>query len=60
MSAGIKGFSPQNIWRMKQFYETYAENEKLSTMSREISWSKRSWRPLREPFLRKHLGVTIY
>ena len=25
---GIKGFSPQNIWRMKQFYETYAGNEK--------------------------------
>ena len=37
--AGIKGFSPQNIWRMKQFYETYAGNEKLSTLSREISWS---------------------
>jgi predicted nuclease of restriction endonuclease-like (RecB) superfamily len=36
---GIKGFSPQNIWRMKQFYETYAENPKLSTLSREISWS---------------------
>jgi len=28
-----------NIWRMKQFYETYAQNEKLSTLSREISWS---------------------
>ena len=37
--AGIKGFSPQNIWRMKQFYETYEGNEKLSTLSREISWS---------------------
>ena len=36
---GIKGFSPQNIWRMKQFYETYEGNEKLSTLSREISWS---------------------
>ena len=36
---GIQGFSPQNIWRMKQFYETYAKNEKLSTLSREISWS---------------------
>ena len=36
---GIKGFSPQNIWRMKQFYETYARNEKLSTLLREISWS---------------------
>jgi predicted nuclease of restriction endonuclease-like (RecB) superfamily len=37
--AGIKGFSPQNIWRMKQFYETYKENTKLSTLSREINWS---------------------
>ena len=27
---GIKGFSPQNIWRMKQFYETYKGNEKLA------------------------------
>jgi len=36
---GIKGFSPQNIWRMKQFYETYAENEKLSPLVREISWT---------------------
>ena len=36
-SAG--GFSPQNIWRMKQFYETYCHNEKLSPLVREISWS---------------------
>jgi len=36
---GIKGFSPQNVWRMKQFYETYANNEKLSPLVREISWT---------------------
>ncbi|HCC36484.1 MAG TPA: DUF1016 domain-containing protein [Treponema sp.] len=36
---GIKGFSPQNIWRMKQFFETYHGNEKLSTLSRKISWT---------------------
>ena len=36
---GIKGFSPQNIWRMKQFYETYNGNEKLSALLREISWT---------------------
>jgi len=35
--AGIKGFSPQNIWRMKQFYETYAENPFLSAVPREIT-----------------------
>ena len=34
-----KGFSPQNIWRMKQFYESYQDNEKLSPLVREISWS---------------------
>ena len=34
-----KGFSPQNVWRMKQFYETYQGNEKLSPLVREISWT---------------------
>ncbi len=33
------GFSAQNIWRMKQFYETYQGNEKLSPLVREIAWS---------------------
>ncbi|MBI5870812.1 MAG: DUF1016 domain-containing protein [Actinobacteria bacterium] len=36
---GIRGFSSQNLWKMKQFYESYAGNEKLSTLSREIGWS---------------------
>ncbi len=35
----IKGFSAQNIWRMKQFYETYKDNEKLSAVLRELSWT---------------------
>ncbi len=35
----IKGFSDKNIWRMKQFYETYKDSPKLSTVLREISWS---------------------
>ena len=34
-----KGFSSQNLWRMKQFYETYHENEKLSLLVREIGWT---------------------
>jgi predicted nuclease of restriction endonuclease-like (RecB) superfamily len=37
---GISGFSAQNLWRMKQFYEAYAFNEKLSPLVREISWTK--------------------
>ncbi len=35
----IKGFSDKNIWRMKQFYETYKNVPKLATLVREISWS---------------------
>lgn len=35
----IIGFSPQNIWRMKQFYETYRDFPKLYTLCREINWS---------------------
>lgn len=35
----IKGFSDKNIWRMKQFYETYKDIPKLSALVREISWS---------------------
>lgn len=38
----VKGFSSQNIWRMKQFYETYYANPILSTLSRELSWSHNS------------------
>ena len=35
----IKGFSDKNLWRMKQFFESYNQNEKLSTLSRQLSWS---------------------
>lgn len=37
-SAG-RGFSDKNLWRMKQFYETYRDLPKLSPLVREISWS---------------------
>ncbi len=33
------GFSSQNIWRMKQFYEIYRDSEKLSPLVREITWT---------------------
>ena len=35
----IKGFSSQNLWRMKQFYEIYSANSKLSALLRELSWT---------------------
>ena len=37
--AGIRGFSVQNLWRMRQFYLAYERNEKLSPLVREIGWS---------------------
>lgn len=37
--SGMQGFSAQNLWRMKQLYQTYNENEKLSPMVREIGWT---------------------
>ncbi len=35
----LKGFSPQNLWRMKQFYEAYKDSPKLSPLVREIGWT---------------------
>jgi predicted nuclease of restriction endonuclease-like (RecB) superfamily len=35
----LKGFSDKNLWRMKQFYETYRLSEKLSPLVRELSWT---------------------
>lgn len=36
---GTRGFSPQNLWRMRQFFEAYRDQSKLSTLLREIPWS---------------------
>jgi predicted nuclease of restriction endonuclease-like (RecB) superfamily len=34
-----RGFSAQNLWRMRQFYETYHDQPILSTLLRELPWS---------------------
>ena len=36
---GIRGFSPQNLWRMRQFYETYRDQPVLSPLVRELPWT---------------------
>lgn len=36
---GIKGFTRRGLYRMKQFYETYADDEFVSTLLTQISWS---------------------
>lgn len=35
----IKGFSERNLWRMKQFHDTYKAFPNLTTLLAEISWS---------------------
>lgn len=36
---GIRGFSASNLWRMRQFFETYRHNEILAPLVRELTWS---------------------
>ena len=56
---GIRGFSPQNIWRMRQFFETYRDQPVLSPLLRELPWSSnlhilsRSKRPEEREFYLK-------
>lgn len=36
---GIKGFNRLGFYRMKQFYETYVGNEKVSPLVTQLSWT---------------------
>ncbi len=36
---GTQGYSAANLWRMRNFYLTYCNSEKLAPLVREISWS---------------------
>lgn len=36
---GLRGFSPQNLWRMRQFFATYRDEANLSTLLRDLPWS---------------------
>jgi predicted nuclease of restriction endonuclease-like (RecB) superfamily len=35
----VKGFSDKNLWRMKQFYETYQADEKYIPLVRKLPWT---------------------
>jgi predicted nuclease of restriction endonuclease-like (RecB) superfamily len=37
--AGRAGFSASNLWRMRQFFETYRDTPKLAPLVRELSWT---------------------
>ena len=36
---GMTGFSAANLWRMRLFYESYANDPKLAPLVREIGWT---------------------
>ena len=36
---GIKGFNRRGLYRMKQFYETYKDNEIVTPLVTQISWT---------------------
>ncbi len=37
---GLRGFSASNLWRMRQFYQTWrSAPEELATLLRELQWS---------------------
>lgn len=36
---GIKGFTRRGLYRMRQFYDTYAGNEKVSALLTQLSWT---------------------
>ncbi len=36
---GQRGFSVQNLWRMRQFFEAYAADAKLSSLVRDLPWT---------------------
>ena len=44
----IKGFNRRGLYRMKQFYETYRDDEKMSTLLTQLSWSNHLKVPSKE------------
>jgi hypothetical protein len=37
---GIEGFSPNNLWRIRNFYLAYKDNLKLARLVQEIPWGQ--------------------
>ncbi|ASF48868.1 PDDEXK nuclease domain-containing protein [Methylovulum psychrotolerans] len=36
---GLRGFTRRNLFRMRQFYETYRDDEKVSALLTQLSWT---------------------
>lgn len=40
-SPGVKGFSVQNLWYMRQFYSEYQDSERLQPLVGEIAFAQK-------------------
>jgi len=47
---GRSRFSASNLWRMRQFFETYRGLPKLAALLRELSWRSRMGSDRASPF----------
>jgi hypothetical protein len=39
---GLRGFTRPNLFRMRQFYEAYRDDEKVSPLVRQLPWTERN------------------
>jgi predicted nuclease of restriction endonuclease-like (RecB) superfamily len=39
MEPGLRGFTRRNLFRMRQFYEAYREDKKVSPLVTQLPWS---------------------
>ena len=37
---GVKGYSPQNLWRMRQFYLEYKDAPQLLSLALQVPWTQ--------------------
>lgn len=37
---GLRGFTRSNLFRMRQFYETYKDDEKVAALPRQLPWTQ--------------------
>ncbi len=56
----LKGYSDKNLWRMRQFYETYNNNKKLSPLVRQLSWTNNLLFYLKQKILERKNFIFIY
>ena len=47
---GIRGFSASNLWRMRQFHDTYVPQPKLAALLRELNWTHKDHEVVESPW----------